>query len=167
MPGGVPAVIADTGPLHYLVLIGHIAVLPRLFGAVAVPATVIDELRHPNAPAAIRAWADTPPPWLTVHPDPAALAAELRRLDPGELAAIALAQILGAELLLIDDRAGTVAARGLGLETVGTVGLLTRAAGARLLDLPAAVAALRATNFRYPATLFDALLAEHRRAAAG
>ena len=167
MPGGAAAVIADAGPLHYLVLIGHINVLPHLFGAVAVPATVISELRHTNAPAAVRTWADAPPPWLAVHPEPAALAAALRRLDPGELAAIALAHMLGAGLLLIDDRAGTVAARGLGLETVGTVGLLTRAAGARLLDLPAAVAALQATNFRYPATLFDALLAEHRRAAAG
>jgi predicted nucleic acid-binding protein len=165
--GGAAAVIADAGPLHYLVLIGHIDVLPRLFGAVAVPATVIGELRHTNAPAAVRAWADAPPPWLAVYPDPAALAAELRRLDPGELAAIALAQMLGAALLLIDDRAGTAAARGLRLEAVGKVGLLTRAAGARLLDLPAAVVALRATNFGYPAALFEELLAEHRRLAAG
>ncbi len=163
MPGSAAAVIADTGPLHYLVLIGHIDVLPRLFGAVVVPVTVIDELRHPNAPAEVRAWVDAHPSWLTVYPDPAALPAGLRRLDPGELVAIALAKMLGAGLLLIDDRAGTTAARGLGLETVGTVGVLTRAAGAGLLDLPAAVTALRTTNFRSPVALFDALLDDHRR----
>lgn len=163
VPEGAAAV-ADTGPLHYLVLIGHVGVLPRLFGTVAVPAAVVGELRHLNAPAAVRAWAAAPPPWLAVHPDPA-VPPSLPSLDPGELAAIALAEALGAGLLLVDERAGTAAARGRGLETVGTVGLLSRAAEARLLDLPGAVAALRATNFRYPANLFDALLDEHRHGA--
>ena len=100
-----------------------------------------------------------------MHPGPAEPAVELRRLDPGELAAIMLAHALGAGLLLVDDRAGAAAARGRGLETVGTLGLLSRAAWARLLGLPEAVAALRATNFRYPAALLDALLDEHRRGA--
>lgn len=166
MPEGAAAVVADTGPLHYLVLIDHIEVLQRLFGAVAVPAAVIGELRHPNAPAAVRAWAAAPPPWLAVHPDPVERPASLPPLDPGELSAITLAEVLGARLLLIDERAGTAAARNRGLETVGTVGLLSRAAEAQLLDLAQAVAALRATNFRYPGTLFDALLEEHRRGAA-
>ena len=166
MPEGAAAVVADTGPLHYLVLIGHIDALPHLFGTVAVPAAVVGELRHPNAPAAVRAWAAAPSPWLAMHPDPVELPSSLRPLDPGELSAIALAEALGAGLLLIDERAGTAAARGRGLETVGTVGLLIRAAEARLLDLAEAVAALRATNFRYSGTLFDALLEEHRRGVA-
>jgi predicted nucleic acid-binding protein len=37
-------VVADTGPLNYLVLIDAIAVLPTLFAQVLVPATVYDEL---------------------------------------------------------------------------------------------------------------------------
>ncbi|MGH7056329.1 MAG: hypothetical protein ACREFZ_00395 [Acetobacteraceae bacterium] len=44
---------------------------PRLFGTVAIPATVADELRHQNAPDAARIWAAELPPWLTMHPDPA------------------------------------------------------------------------------------------------
>lgn len=167
MPGGAAAVVADTGPLRYLVLIGHVDVLPRMFGGVSIPATVAGELCHPHSPDTVRAWATGPPPWLTVHPDPAQPAAELRRLDPGERAAIALAHVLGAGLLLIDERAGTAAARERGLETVGTVGILSRAAGVRLLDLAEAVSALRATNFRYPPALFDALLQEQRREADG
>lgn len=162
MPG-TGAVVADTGPLHYLMLIGHIEVLPRMFGIIAVPATVAGELRHPGAPAAVRAWAAAPPAWLAVHPDPAELPPSLLRLDPGELAAIVLAEALGARLLLVDERIGTAAARGRGLETTGTVGLLSRAAAAGMLDLVEAVAALRATNFRYPTALFNALLDEHRR----
>jgi len=162
VPAGI--VVADTGPLHYLILIGHIELLLQLFGAVAVPATVIDELRHPNAPDAVRAWAANPPPWLVVHDDPAGLAA-LRRLDPGERAAIALAHALGAGLLLMDDRAGVAAAREDGIRVTGTIGLLVEAARRGLLDLDAAFAALRATNFRYPAVLLDALLEESRRSA--
>lgn len=164
MPAGAAAVVADTGPLHYLVLIGHIDVLAPLFGTVAAPAAVAGELRHLNAPAAVRAWAAAPPPWFAVHPDSVELPAPLRRLDPGERSAIALAEALDVGLLLIDERVGTAAARSRGLETVGTVGLLSRAAKAGLLEL--AVAALRATNFRYPAALFEALLAEHRIGAA-
>ena len=87
---GVRVVVADTGPLHYLVLIGQVEILPRLFGGVSVPAIVRDELDRAATPAAVRAWVASPPPWLAVLPtppgpadtDPAALAA----LDEGERA---------------------------------------------------------------------------------
>lgn len=154
-------VVADTGPLRYLILIGHIDVLPRLFGAVSVPAAVADELSHPHAPDAARAWVADPPSWLVVHPDPAEPTAEVR-LDPGERAAIALAHALGAGLLLIDDRAGVAAARGRGLRAAGTLGVLAEAASQGLLDLATAFAKLRATNFHHSPALLDALLAEDR-----
>jgi predicted nucleic acid-binding protein len=159
-------VVADTGPLHYLVLIGHADVLPQLFGAVAVPTTVAGELRHPKAPDAVCAWGASPPSWLTVHDDPTA-PASLRRVDPGERAAIALAQALGAGLLLVDDRAGAAAGRAAGLRVTGTIGVLIEAAERGLLDLAAAFAALRTTNFRYPTDLLDDLLEEHRSSADG
>lgn len=161
MPG---IVVVDTGPLRYLILICRVGVLPRLFGVVSVPATVAGELRHPNSPAAVRAWTAAPPPWFTVHPDPAELASGLRRLDPGEQAAIALAQVLGARLLLMDDRAGVAAARERGFRVTGTLGVLADAAAQGLLDLAAAFEALRATNFHHPPDLLDALLAaDHAR----
>ena len=95
--------------------------LPRLFGAVSVPATVAGELRHPNSPDAVRAWGGRPAAVARGAPDPAAPAEVLRRLDPGERAALALAQVLGAELLLIDDRAGVAAARERGFRVTGTL----------------------------------------------
>lgn len=159
-------VVADTGPLNHLILIGQIDLLPRLFGAVAIPATVAGELRDPDAPVAVRAWAASPPSWLTIHDDPADPAL-LRRLDAGERATIALAIALGAGLLLIDDRAGASAARGQGFRVTGTIGVLVDAARQNLLRLDAAFAALRATNFRFPAPLLDTLLKEHRRDADG
>ena len=159
-------VVADTGPLRYLILIGQIDVLPRLFGAVAVPASVAGELRHPGAPVAVRMWATTPPPWLSVHDDPA-IPLSLLELDSGEGAAIALAHALGAGLLLLDDRRGALAARQDGLRVTGTVGVLIDAARQQLLELDVAFAALRATNFWFPPALFDTLIEEHRRSADG
>jgi predicted nucleic acid-binding protein len=159
VPAGI--VVADTGPLRYLVLIKQIDLLPLLFGVVAVPATVASELRHPKASDAVRTWAASPPQWLAVHDDPAEPAG-LRRLDPGERAAITLAQTLGAGLVLIDDRAGAAVAREAGFRVTGTIGVLIDTAARGLLDLAAAFAALRATNFRCPRNLLEALLAEYR-----
>ena len=40
-------VIADTGPVNYLILIGHIELLPALFEKVTLPAAVQSELASP------------------------------------------------------------------------------------------------------------------------
>jgi predicted nucleic acid-binding protein len=42
-------VVADSGPLNYLVLIETIDVLPRLFEQILVPTAVYDELAHADA----------------------------------------------------------------------------------------------------------------------
>ena len=64
-------VVADTGPLNYLLLIGAIDLLPKLFETVLVPETVRAELCHPGASALVRIWADRPPAWIEVLAGPA------------------------------------------------------------------------------------------------
>jgi predicted nucleic acid-binding protein len=49
-------VVADTGPINYLVIIDTIDVLPKLFDMIFVPRAVHDELAHLDAPAAVREW---------------------------------------------------------------------------------------------------------------
>jgi predicted nucleic acid-binding protein len=49
-------VVADTSPIFYLLSIGHIDILPRLFGKVSVPDAVHQELCHPAAPPVVRDW---------------------------------------------------------------------------------------------------------------
>jgi predicted nucleic acid-binding protein len=162
----VGRVIADTGPLQYLVLIGKIDLLPRLFGTVSVPAAVRTEMLHPAAPLAVRTWAENPPQWLTVVPEPAESGADrVRRTgrNLGERAVIALARESGAALLLIDDRAGVAAARAQKLPVIGTLGVLVRAARRDMIDLEEAFAHLKASNFRYPADLLASLLADDRK----
>jgi hypothetical protein len=53
--------VADASPLHYLILIGHIDLLPALFSRILVPPAVLNELRHRHAPALVREWASDPP----------------------------------------------------------------------------------------------------------
>ena len=153
--------VSDAGPLHYLVLIGEVGVLPELVSDALIPPEVRDELDRPRTPALVRAWVASPPAWLSVQPAPAGDPA-LALLDPGERAAIALASSVGADVVLMDDRAGVAAARARGLRAVGTLGLLQRGARRGLLDLSAAFERLVATNFHVRRDLLDMLLAEDR-----
>ncbi|MGA3309147.1 MAG: DUF3368 domain-containing protein [Xanthobacteraceae bacterium] len=157
-------VVADTGPLNYLVLIEAIDVLPRLFEQILVPAAVYDELAHADAPAPVRVFIAQKPAWLEVRPNPDRSGDDAidSTLDEGERAAIALATTIGADLILMDDRAGVAVAYRHGLSVTGTLGVLDLAARRGLVDLATSFAKLKATNFRYPPEIMDALLAQHR-----
>jgi predicted nucleic acid-binding protein len=57
----VQLVIADTGPVNYLLLIGHIDILPALFQRIVIPAAVRDELKSRKAPLVAQQWIGNPP----------------------------------------------------------------------------------------------------------
>jgi uncharacterized protein len=80
-------------------------------------------------------------------------------LDAGEAAAITLAQLLGATVLLIDERKGRAAARERGLNVRGTLGVLVEARRAGHVPLLGAMLdALRSQGFRVaPALVSEAL----------
>ena len=61
----------------------------------------------------------------------------------------------------MDDRAGVAVAQRQGFTVTGTLGVLDLAAQRGLVDLADAFARLRATSFRYPPEMMDALLAQH------
>jgi predicted ribonuclease YlaK len=69
-------VIADTSPLHYLVLIEHPAILPTLFERLLIPLAVVEELQRPRTQVPVRAWMASPPARLVPH-----LTAALTRLQ--------------------------------------------------------------------------------------
>jgi predicted nucleic acid-binding protein len=155
----VRLIVADTSPINYLVLIGHVDILPQLFEKVFMPAVVRNELADIEAPSAVREWITRPPAWLEVQSVASDTCdVELQRLDEGEQAAIALAVALGADLVLIDERHGAAAARGKGLAVTGTIGVLDLAAKQGLVDLREAFDRLKRTTFRYPAEIIEDLL---------
>ena len=157
-------VVADAGPLHYLVLTNYVEVLPQLFQSVLTPRAVRDELSSPKAPEAVRTWIAQSPPWLEIHADPAHQDIhETVPLDRGERAAIALALAVKAALVLMDDQDGAVVARQKGLAVTGTLGILDLAARRGLIDLAEAFGRLKATSFYYRQGLLDVLLAQHAK----
>src|ERR1044071_3814670 len=150
-------VIADTSPIHYLVLIGKIQLLPKLYGRILVPPAVLAELRHTSAPEMVREWVTDPPAWMEIRQPTHEVPGDT--LDRGEAEAISLAQELGADVLLIDDWAGRREATRRGLHVAGTVAVLDQPDRAGLADFADAVARLHQTPFR----LSDAVLVEIRR----
>lgn len=142
-------VISDTSPLHYLVMIGHIEVLPKLYGQVLCPREVISECQHPHTPSPFRSWASSLPAWLVVADSSTWTDPSLQKLDPGEAAALRLAHDIQADLVLMDERRGREAADKLGFKVAGVVAVLADAASHGLLDFDVAIAALcQNTNFR-------------------
>ena len=120
-------VVADSSPLNYLTLIGSVDVLHRLYGTVVVPRQVISELIDAAAPHDVRAWASELPDWIDVR-ETVIRDDEMMHLDPGERAAIVLAQSEPGALLLIDEAAGRVEATRRGIRNTGTLGVLRAAA---------------------------------------
>jgi predicted nucleic acid-binding protein len=152
-------VIADTSPLNYLVLTGHIEALPDLYGQVVIPQAVFQELLHSNAPLAVPRWFASPPAGLVVDQSVHALLSGKGDLDSGESAAIALAEANQPNvMLLIDEERGRQEAARLGIRTTGTLGILDAAAANGFLDLPSAIQDLRATNFYVSPKLVNRLL---------
>jgi predicted nucleic acid-binding protein len=151
-------VIADTSPLHYLVLIEQSAILPTLFGHVFVPPAVAEELQRPRTPAAVRAWMESPPAWLAIRSPREPLVSTALRLGAGEWEALSLAQELHADLMLLDDLEARTEAERCGLAVMGTLRVLELAAERGLLDFPAAIAQLEATSFHLPSRVVQDML---------
>jgi predicted nucleic acid-binding protein len=152
-------VVADSSPLHYLVLIDHAAILPALFGRVLIPPIVAEELQRSRTPAPVRAWISSPPEWLEVRLPYQRPEAVLLRLGAGEREAIVLAQEVQATLLLMDDLEGREEAPRRAVSVMGTLRVLELAAERGLLDLPTALTKLLTTSFYMPATIVREILA--------
>lgn len=78
---------------------------------------------------------------------PDEIAAVTESLDFGERAAIALAETMTADLLLIDEAAGRREASRRHILVTGTLGVLRSAAEKGLIDVPDVLGRLQATNF--------------------
>ena len=151
-------VVSDTTPLHYLILIDQVHLLPELFGQVVTTPDVIDEMNQQASPEKLKRWVEQLPAWLEVR-EPLTQLPAVARLDRGEASAISLASEMGA-VLLIDERDGARVAQAAGLEVTGTLGVLLNAAREGRVSLKDCLAALARTNYRYSQKLFDELLRE-------
>jgi predicted nucleic acid-binding protein len=159
-------VIADTTPIHYLILIRQSDVLNALYGQVIIPEAVRRELQAQKAPDTVKRWVGSPPPWIEFRRVSVGEDQPLKGLDPGEREAIALAEALRADALIMDDRAGRREAERRGLRVIGTLRVLYDAAEAGLLNLAEALEALQRSGFFVNRRLSEELLRRHAEKAA-
>lgn len=143
-------VVSDTTPIHYLILIQKESILPALFVEIVIPAAVIIEMTHRNAPVTVRNWAADPPEWVTVRSGNDQILSGITGLGSGETSAIAIALELDAGGVLIDDRKAVREAVKNGLNVLTTFALLELASRKGLLDFGSVIAELSKTSFHFP-----------------
>lgn len=122
-------VVADAGPIIHLSLLGHLDLLPALFGKVVVPRRVYQEVVQAgqglpgSSELQAAAWVELDERDLRTGVSRLLLS----HLDAGEADALALASEIMADLVLSDDRQARIAAGRLGLRVQGTLGVLLEA----------------------------------------
>lgn len=123
-------VVSNTSPVCNLAIIGHLSLLRVQFTAIRIPIAVNQELHqlsHPDAARDIQsAFSEG---WIKpqVVQNPTIVRLLQATLDPGEAEAIALALEVSANLVLLDEREGRMAAERAGLRVTGVLGVLLRA----------------------------------------
>lgn len=122
-----PDVVCDAGPLIHLDELGSLDLLAD-FRAVLVPEQVWKEVEHhrPDALASYGPEFECVPVVLSEEPSFRALVRALV-LDLGEQAALSLMALHPDAILLTDDAAARLAAKGLGYRVHGSIGVLPRA----------------------------------------
>lgn len=163
------AVVSDTSPLSYLILIEEVEVLSVLYGEILIPPAVEKELRSPDGPVPPRTWVEEAPSWLHVKESSGEtpegwgpkMEERLRALDRGESQAIKLAGATGSELLIIDERDGRRVAKEIGLRITGTLGVLDEAASEGLVDAWRVAERRREMSFRASSELYQWLTSRH------
>lgn len=124
------SVVSNTSPILNLAIVGRLNLLHQQFGQIQIPPAVLDELKINDARTgsqpirtAITAG------WIQVQPVSNQSFVQLlqQTLDGGEAEAISLALELQAKWILLDERDGRKAAKSLGLQVTGVLGVLLRA----------------------------------------
>jgi predicted nucleic acid-binding protein len=142
-------IVSNTTPLRYLIAGRQEHLLEELFTKICIPGAVFDELTHQRSPESVRSFISSMPRWLEVCPvnDPGEHSVP-HLLHRGERQAIALAETLPADLLLIDEKYGRRAASGRKFKISGTLGVLETADSLGLIDkFPNVLEELKASGF--------------------
>lgn len=159
-------VVSNTTPIHYLILVGQIEILEKLYANIIIPPAVFAELRHPSAPAPVSNWASRPPAWLTVLP-PASTLGVRSGIGLGEREAILLAGEIRADWVLLDDKAARRVAAKQSLKVKGTMGVVADAARAKLLNFVETIEQLQRTSMHLDQVTVDRIVREYEQLQGG
>ncbi len=127
-------VISDTTALSNLIQINEFELLQKIYFEIRIPAYVYAELMVlEGLGIQIREILDKE--WVRVEQveNTPLLEEILQELDQGEAEAIVLALESKADLLLIDEKQGRKMAKAMGLQIIGTIGILIKAKQIQLI----------------------------------
>lgn len=149
-------VFSNTTPFIALASIGRLELLPRLFETIHVAESVVEECAE-GGPVLVPDLRSLP--WVIVVPDQASTSLPaLFELDRGEKQTILLAMQHRADKAIIDERLGRRVAEYLGLDVIGTLGILAKAKSLGLIpSFTAAAQAMRQQGIHYHPGLIDRL----------
>ena len=128
-------IVSDTSPISNLLVIGQLNILVQVFGEIIFPPKVYEEIKKlEDFGFDVHEINDSS--WIKiVIPTNIGFVHELNEnLDAGESEAIALAQELKADFILIDEKRGRKAAEQLGLTAIGLLGILLKAKQKRAVE---------------------------------
>jgi uncharacterized protein len=152
-------VIADAGPIFSLAVIDRLDILAGLFGSIHIPVAVWNEI--------------TSDPSTQHHPRIHAFFKDRVRavrgineltfiMDLGESEAVMLCKEMEADFLLIDDRKARRIAESLGINCIGTLGLLSVAKDKGIIpELRPLFQAFISNRRYYALPLLNSLLQHH------
>lgn len=151
-------IFSNTTPLIALAGVRQLDLLPALFGEIHIVETVIDECAA-GGPIAVPNLLNLD--WVrVVKVAPANLPGVLLALDRGERDTLTMAQQMGAQRVIIDERIGRNMAELIGLHVVGTLGILLKAKEQGLItSFGETVARMRANGIYYHPALVSKLTA--------
>ncbi len=154
-------VVSNTTPLIGLATIQRFDLLQQLFGKLYIPQAVYDEAvtagREEGGAKREVSTAD----WIetVAVKDRSAVEALLDELDLGEAETIVLARELRAEWVLMDEKKGRRKVTELGLNKIGTVGILLKAKQVGLIaEIRPELDRLRTEGFSLSQRVIDAVL---------
>jgi predicted nucleic acid-binding protein len=118
-------IFSNTTPFIALASINKLELLPKLFEQIHVVTEVVEE-------CAVGGIIPVPDlkalPWvIEVHPSQAISISILLELDKGEKYTLQMAKEMNADRVIIDEKIGRDIAEYLGLEVIGTLGILLKA----------------------------------------
>jgi predicted nucleic acid-binding protein len=141
-------IVSNSGPLIHLAKAGSIDLLKELFGEVMIPyevkLEVIDRGKDEGMADAFLIESEVENGWIVVDKSNSSKLKELSSsagIDIGEAAAIMLAKSMKCAVL-IDDLGARRFAIGMGLQVVGSIGVLIRCAKVKIISKSEALEAL-------------------------
>jgi uncharacterized protein len=156
-------IISNTSPILNLAIIGQLDLLCQQFTQIHIPPAVLSELKiDEDRPGSMAIQEAVAAGWIQVLPVSNLSLVQLLRqtLDAGESEAIALALEVSATWTILDERDARKAAKSLGLQVTGVLGVLIQAKRSGKLTAlePAVEALVQKAGFRLAPELLAMVL---------